>query len=155
MEPCISAVADCLSWSTLDSVVAFLVQVCDEICPVRQLSRPLFQPCTDIKPLPEWKAEKVEYKMPTCVIATSWVVSCAEKDSICGTLVMACIFEMFGSMPWCSFPWHKLPPRLEQKRNAPAVWRKLAMKMVEQFDPWAAITKVIYTGLPRKAFPRK
>ena len=67
MEPCISAVADCLGWSTLDSVVAFLVQVCDEICPMCQLSRPLFQPCTDIKPLPEWKAEKVEYKMPTCV----------------------------------------------------------------------------------------
>ena len=24
-------------------------------------------------------------------------------------------FNMFGSMPWCSFPWHKLLPRLAQK----------------------------------------
>ena len=24
-------------------------------------------------------------------------------------------FDMFGSMPWCSFPWHKLVPRLAQK----------------------------------------
>ena len=41
IEPCISAVTDCLSWSTLDSVIALL-----EICPVCQLSRPLFQPRT-------------------------------------------------------------------------------------------------------------
>ena len=38
IEPCISAFTDCLSWSTLDWVVALLVQVCDKICPVCQLS---------------------------------------------------------------------------------------------------------------------
>ena len=31
-------------------------------------------------------------------------------------------FEMFGSMPWCSFPWHKLLPRLAQKTCNPTVW---------------------------------
>ena len=57
VEPCIS-----LSWSTFDWA-ALVVQVCDEICRVCQLGRPLFQPRTpwhDIKPLPEWKVEKVE-----------------------------------------------------------------------------------------------
>ena len=38
IEPCISAFTDCLSWWTLDWVVALLVQVCDKICPVCQLS---------------------------------------------------------------------------------------------------------------------
>jgi len=65
IEPRISLVTECLSWSTLDWVVALVVQVCAEICPVC-----LFQPRTpwhDIKPLPEWKVEKVEDKMATCV----------------------------------------------------------------------------------------
>ena len=38
IEPCISAFTDCLSWSTLDWVVALLVQVCDKICSVCQQS---------------------------------------------------------------------------------------------------------------------
>ena len=29
---------------------------------------------------------------------------------------------MFGSMPWCWFPWHKLVPRLAQKNPHTTVW---------------------------------
>ena len=31
-------------------------------------------------------------------------------------------FDMFGSMPWCWFPWHKLLPRLAQKTCNATVW---------------------------------
>ena len=31
-------------------------------------------------------------------------------------------FDTFGSMPWCSFPWHKLLPRLAQKTCHTKVW---------------------------------
>ena len=44
IELCISAVTDCLSWSTFHWVVALVVQVCAEICPVCQLGRHSFSP---------------------------------------------------------------------------------------------------------------
>ena len=55
--------------------------------------------------------------------------------------------NLFGSMPWCSFPWHELSNSLQFK-----------------FDPWVYIyinftsvfsTNLLYVGLPRKAFPGK
>ena len=41
-------------------------------------------------------------------------------------------FEMFGSMPWCSFQWHKLLPRLA-KKNCHRVIQQ------SEFDPWVYI----------------
>ena len=56
-------------------------------------------------------------------------------------------FDMFGSMPWCSFPWHKLLPML----------RKRIVIQQSEFDPWVHIL-VFAEGdccrFARKAFPR-
>ena len=60
---------------------------------------------------------------------------------------------IFGSMPWCSFPWHKLLLGLTQK-NCYTVYSHLQSKFV----PWVASlfwNTLIYAGLRRKAFPRK
>ena len=65
IEPCISAVTDCLSWSTL--------------------ATPSAHP---LKPLPEWKAE-VEYKMPTCVNWCAKFLCCQLTDvPTCGKIAV-------------------------------------------------------------------
>ena len=60
-------------------------------------------------------------------------------------------FDMFGSMPWCWFPWHKLLlPRLTPKN----CYKAYSLST----DRWVyilALPKVIVAGLPRKAFTRK
>ena len=59
-------------------------------------------------------------------------------------------FDMSGSMPWWSFPWHKHLPRLAQK-NCYAVY---SLNLIYEFTPLFS-TKMICAGLPRKAFPGK
>ena len=101
IEPRIS-----LSWWTLDWVVALLVQVCAEICPVCQLGRPLFQPRTpwhDIKPLPEWKVDKVELKMATCVNifqhSQHSCQLCGERQSLFRTASVVSTKVIFAGLP--------------------------------------------------------
>ena len=59
-------------------------------------------------------------------------------------------FNLFGSMPWCSFPWHKLLPRLTQK-NCSTVY---SLNLIHEFTSVFS-TNLLYVGLPRKAFPGK
>ena len=47
-------------------------------------------------------------------------------------------FDMFGSMPWCSFPWHKLLTRLTQQ-NCFIVYR---LNLIHEFTSFFS-TKVI------------
>ena len=53
--------------------------------------------------------------------------------------------NMFGSMPWCSFPWHKLIARLAQTNCC----INLTHEFTSLFSP-----KVIYAGLLRKVVAR-
>ena len=59
-------------------------------------------------------------------------------------------FNLFGSMPWCSFPWHKHLPRLAQK-NCCTVY---SLNLIHEFTSLFS-TNLLYVGLPRKAFPGK
>ena len=59
-------------------------------------------------------------------------------------------FDMFGSPPWCSFPWHKLLTRLTQKKWF-TVYR---LNLIHEFTSFFS-TKVIFVGMPKKTFPRK
>ena len=56
-------------------------------------------------------------------------------------------FDMFGSMPWCSFPWHKLL----------AGAKELLYNSLNLFHEFTSLfsLKVIFAGLLRKAFPQK
>ena len=56
-------------------------------------------------------------------------------------------FDMFGSMPWCSLPWHKLLPGLTQK-NCFIVYR---LKLIHEFASFFS-TKVIFAGMAKKTF---
>ena len=48
--------------------------------------------------------------------------------------------KMFGSMPWCSFPWHKLLPRLAQKN--------CCINLIDEFTSLLSPNvKVIFAGL--------
>ena len=62
----------------------------------------------------EWQLEKAEYaefNLPTCGnIAVCQL--CRQRQPLCGRVMMAWISHHVGSMPWCSFPWHKLLPGL-------------------------------------------
>ena len=49
-------------------------------------------------------------------------------------------------MPWCSFPQHKILPRLVQKNYC--------MNLIDEFTS-LFLRKVIYAGLSGKAFPQK
>ena len=40
--------------------------------------------------------------------------------------------KMFGSMPWCSFPWHKLLPRLAQKIKCCTVYSD-SLNLIHEF----------------------
>ena len=66
----------------------------------------------------DWKVEKghyAEFNVPTCCKIAVWLLRRETQplwnshDSWWPEL------KMFGSMPWCSFPWHKLLPSLAQK----------------------------------------
>ena len=100
----------------------------------------------------DWKVEKghyAEFNVPTCgKIAVSLLCREAQPlwnshDSWWPEL------KMFGSMPWCSFPWHKLLPSLAQKTCFTGSLN-LIHELTSLFWP-----KVISAGLPGKAFPRK
>ena len=54
--------------------------------------------------------------------------------------------NLFGSMPWCSFPRHKILPRLAQKN--------CCINLIDEFTSFFS-RNVIYAGLFGKAFPRK
>ena len=54
--------------------------------------------------------------------------------------------NMFESMPWCSFPWHKLLAGAKELLYS----LNLIHEFTSLFSP-----KVIFAGLPGKAFPRK
>ena len=77
-----------------------------------------------------------EFNVPTC--GNIAVDSYAEKDSRCGTVPE---LDMFGSMPWCSFPWHMLLPRLTQK-NCYTVY---GLNLFHEFTSFFS-TKVIFAG---------
>ena len=57
-------------------------------------------------------------------------------------------FDMFGSMPWCSFPWHKLLPRLTPK----SCYKVYSLNLIDEFTSLFS-PKVIVAGLPRESFP--
>ena len=59
-------------------------------------------------------------------------------------------FNLSGSMPWCSFPWHKHLPRLAQK-NCCTVY---SLNLIHEFTSLFS-TNLLYVGWPRKAFPGK
>ena len=61
-------------------------------------------------------------------------------------------FDMFGSMLWCSFPWHKLLPRPAQKTCHTTVWIWSMSSHLYFRRRW--LLQVCH-GLPRKTFPRK
>ena len=69
----------------------------------------------------ERKVEQAAYQhAPICAITcqhgpTLQFVSCAEKDSLWWNSHDGPEPKTLGSMPWCSFPWHKLLPKLVQK----------------------------------------
>ena len=76
--------------------------------------------------------------------------SCAEKDSLCGTVMihdglnLRCLDQCHGVR--------------SHGRSSYQSWRKRLVIRQSEFDPWVYILvspKVIYAGLPRKAFPRK
>ena len=57
-------------------------------------------------------------------------------------------FDMFGSMPWWSFPWHKLLLRLTPK-NCYTVY---SLNLIDEFTSLLS-PKVSFAGLPRENFP--
>ena len=62
----------------------------------------------------EWKLEKAEYaefNMSTCGKIAVWLSAVQRKTAFVEESWWP-EFHMFGSMAWCSFPWHKLLPRL-------------------------------------------
>ena len=60
-------------------------------------------------------------------------------------------FNLFGSMPWCSFPWHKLLPMLAPKNCHTTVW----IWSRSSHPRFRRRLRVIVAGLPEKAFPQK
>ena len=59
-------------------------------------------------------------------------------------------FNLSGSMPWCSFPWHKHLPRLAQKDCCTVYSLDLIHEFTSVFS-----SNLLYVGWPRKAFPGK
>ena len=57
-------------------------------------------------------------------------------------------FDTFGSMPWCSFPWHKLLPRLTQN-NFYIFYAVYSLNLIHEFDEGEFCT------FAWKAFPPK
>ena len=71
-------------------------------------------------------------------------VSCAEKDSLSGTVMMA--FDMFGSMPQCLSPWHA-PSKVGAKELS-----YNSLNLIHEFTSLFS-PKVTVAGLPRKKLP--
>ena len=87
----------------------------------------------------------------TAPIADSILVSAVQRKTVFVEQSWWPEFDMFGSMPWCSFPWHKLLPRLTQNNC-------FLYSLPSKFDPWVYTLfskKVIFAGMPKKTFPRK
>jgi len=65
-----------------------------------------------------WKVEKAQYaefNVPTCGKIAVWQL-CRETQPLWNSHDSSRPeLNMLGSMPWCSFPWHKLLPRPAQK----------------------------------------
>ena len=59
-------------------------------------------------------------------------------------------FDMLGSMPWCSFPWHKLLPRLTPK-NCYTVY---SLNLIDGLHPCFRRRWLMQVCLG-KAFPQK
>ena len=74
----------------------------------------------------------------------------AEKDSLCGTVMMAWIWDVWINA-MVLVPWHKLLPRLAQKNCHTTVWI-WSMSLHPLRLRWLLQD---VAGLPRKAFPRK
>ena len=93
--------------------------------------------------------------------AEIWWVQRANMCKLCSLSAVqrktACVeqswwpeFDMFGSMPWCSFPWHKLLPMMLAQKNCHTtvwIWSMSSHPRLR--------LKVIVAGLPEKAFPQK
>ena len=81
-------------------------------------------------------------------VARLQFVSCAEKDSLCGNRHNSWWPElkMFGSMPRCSFVWHKLLRANELLYSS--------LNLIDEFTSLFS-PKVISAGLPRKAVSQK
>ena len=136
------------------SVVA---QATDKICPrpAQGLfrSKSVWTTAKLIVPMKEgwWKLRMLMYdafNVPTCWQHFS--LSAVQRKTAFVQQSLWPEFDMFGSMPWCSFPWHKLLPRLAQKNCYTFYHPNLIHECTSFFS-----TKVIFEGLPKKAFPRK
>ena len=72
-----------------------------------------------------WKVEKAQYaefNAPTCDKIAVWQL-CKERQPLWNSLdLWWAEFDMFGSMPLCSFPRQKLLPKLAQKNFHTRVW---------------------------------
>ena len=93
----------------------------------------------------------VIWEGPVCWVqcANMWQhcsLSAVQTKTACVELSWWPEFDMFGSMPWCSFPWHKLVPRLAQK-NCCKVY---SLNLIDEFTSFFS-AKMIVAGLPRKA----
>ena len=94
------------------------------------------------------------HSVPTCAYIAVCQL-CREEQPVSGTVMMAWIWQVFGSMPWWSgvlFPWHKLLPRLAQNKCC-KVYRQ------SEFDPWVYILvfgrRWLLQGCLGKPFPWK
>ena len=100
----------------------------------------------------DWKVGKAQYaeiNVPTCGKIAVWQL-CRETQPLWNSHDSWWPeLKTFGSMPWCSFPWHKLLPRLAQKTCC-----TVSLNLIHEFTS-LFLPKVIFAGLPGKAFPRK
>ena len=105
-----------------------------------------------LNPLLEWMLNESWRRLS--LLSSTWqhvttlhLISCAERETAFVEESSWPELNLFGSMPWCSFPWHELSNSLQFK-----------------FDPWVYIyihlhpcfsTNLLYVDLPRKAFSGK
>ena len=99
----------------------------------------------------EWKLKKTEFaefNMSTCgKIAVCQL--CRERQPLWKSHD-GLNENLFGSMPWCSLPWHKHLPRLKQKD----CYTVYSLNLIHEFTSLFS-TNLLYVGLRRKAFPGK
>ena len=98
----------------------------------------------------DWKGKKAQYagfNVPTCGEIAVWQLC---RETACVEQSWWPEFKMFGSMPWCWFPWHKLLRRLAQKN----CYKIHSLNLIDEFTSLFS-PKMIVAVLPRKAFPRK
>ena len=74
---------------------------------------------------PDWKVDKAQYaefNVPTWGKIAGWQL-CRERQPLWNSHDSWWPeLKIFGSMPWCSFPWQKLLPKLAQKTCHTTVW---------------------------------